>query len=272
MTIISQASQSVVGTVILSPLANSGFNSNGSVLDRIPPTTPATFTFATGCFPNLLESIVIRGTKAYLPNVGSSPNGPVRFNVNVQALISVFDTGTDAEFGQALNMNRGVQFEPLGQRLFNTTPIALAFKQSAPEGFAVAAGVDRLVRVRLEASGAPTINAPNAPVVGPSPIVRVQVGLNPQGIVLNSTDTRAYVFNYISRDVSVVNIDSASPGNLTQITRIPSAALPTAGTLEATIHLGKFLFNTSIGPAGTAENALPPAGRMSDLGWGNCYN
>ena len=272
VTIISQTSQAVTGTVILNPLANSGFNSNGSVLDRIAPTTPATFTFVTGCFPNLLESIVIRGTKAYLPNVGSSPNGPVRFNVNVQALVSVFDTATDTEFGQALNMNRGVQFEPLGQRLFNTTPIAIAFKRNTAEGFAVAAGVDRLVRVSLEASGAPTINAPTATVVGTSPIVRVQVGNNPQGIVLNSTDTRAYVFNYISRDVSVVNIDSASPGNLTQITRIPSAAQPAAGTLEEKIHLGNFLFNTSIGPAGTTENALPPAGRMSDTGWGNCYN
>ncbi len=272
VSVISQASQSVVGTVILNPLANSGFNSNGSVLDRIAPTNPATFTFATGCFPNLLESIVIRGTKAYLPNVGSSPNGPVRFNVNVQALVSVFDTTADAEFGQALNMNRGVQFEPLGQRLFNTTPIAIAFKRNTAEGFAVAAGIDRLVRVSLEASGAPTINAPTAPVTGASPIVRVQVGRNPQGIVLNSTDTRAYVFNFISRDVSVVNIDAGSAANLTQIARIPSAALPPAGTLDAKIHLGKSLFNTSIGPAGTNENALPPAGRMSDLGWGNCYN
>jgi len=52
---------------------------------------------------------------------------------------------------------------------------------------------------------------------------------------------------------------------------IPSS-VPGAGTLEGIIQRGKELFNTSIGPAGTNENALPPAGRMSDFGWGNCYN
>jgi hypothetical protein len=31
------------------------------------------------------------------------------------------------------------------------------------------------------------------------------------------------------------------------------------------------LFNTSIGPEGTNDNARKPAGRMSDFGWGSCY-
>ena len=34
---------------------------------------------------------------------------------------------------------------------------------------------------------------------------------------------------------------------------------------------GKELFNTSIGPEGTNDNARKPAGRMSDFGWGSCY-
>ena len=34
---------------------------------------------------------------------------------------------------------------------------------------------------------------------------------------------------------------------------------------------GKELFNTSIGPEGTNDNARKPAGRMSDSGWGSCY-
>ena len=98
------------------------------MLDRIPATDPATFTFTTGAFPNLLQGIAIKGGHAYLPNVGSSPNGPFRFNVNVQGLISVIDTATDVDAGLTLNMNRGVQFENVGQKLFNTTPITIAFK------------------------------------------------------------------------------------------------------------------------------------------------
>ena len=103
-------------------MADTGFLSNGSVLDRIPTTDPPTFTFTTGAFPNLLQGVAIKGGHAYLPNVGSSPNGPFRFNVNVQGLLSVIDIATDVDAGLTLNMNRGVQFENVGQKLFNTTP------------------------------------------------------------------------------------------------------------------------------------------------------
>src|SRR5262245_15565921 len=271
VTVISLVSNQVIGVVALNPLANTGFTSNGSVLDRIGATDPATFTFVTGAFPNLLESIVIKGNRAYLPNVGSSPNGPFRFNVNIQALLSVFDTTTDTESGQTINMNRGGQFEPIGVRLFNTTAIAIAFKNNSNEGYVVAAGIDRLVRVELDASGAPTINPP-ASTNETSEIIRIPVGQNPQGIAIDSDDTRAYVFNYISRDVSVVDIQAGSPTVNTEIDRIASADLPTSGTLDAIVHHGKELFNTSIGPAGTVTDSLPPVERMSDLGTGNCYN
>src|SRR6266540_4239925 len=271
VTVISRVSNQVIGTVVLNPLADAGFRSNGSVLGRIPATDPATFTFVTGCFPNLLESIVIKGNRAYLPNVGSSPNGPFRFNVNVQALLSVFDTTADADSSQTINMNSGVQFEPVGTRLFNTTPIAIAFKNDSNEGYVAAAGIDRLVRVELDGSGTPTINPP-AGMGQPTGIVRIPVGRHPQGIAINSTDTRAYVFNYVSRDISVVDIGVGSATVHTELARIASADQPGAGTIEAIVQRGKELFNTSIGPAGTNEDALPPAGRLSNFGWGNCYN
>ncbi len=275
VTVISLPNNKVVGTVVLDPLADAGFRSNGSVLDRIGAADPATFTFPTGGFPNLLQSIVVKGERAYLPNVGASPNGPVRFNVNVQSFLSVFDTTTDTDSRQTINMNSGVQFEPPGRRLFNTTPIAIAFKHEADEGFVVLAGVDRLVRVLLDAAGTPTINAPAA-AMDPGNIIRIPLGVgsdrhpNPQGIVINSTDTRAYVMNFITRDVSVVDI-GGDPAGYHEVARVQSAALPTE-TLAAIVHRGHELFNTSIGPEGTTPNALRPAGRMSDFGWGNCYN
>ena len=274
VTVISATTDSVVSTVVLEPVANTGFVSNGSVLDRIPTTDPPTFSFTTGAFPNLLQGVAIKGAHAYLPNVGSSPNGPFRFNVNVQGLLSVIDIATDADAGLTLNMNRGVQFENVGQKLFNTTPITIAFKQSANEGFAVLGGVDRLVRVALAADGTPSINAPIAllPSGTLSNIIRIEVGKNPQGIVINSTDNRAYVLNYISRDVSVVDISGGDPTLYKETARIVSASLPVAGTQDAIIHLGHELFNTSIGPEGNTPTSLRPAGRMSDTGWGNCYN
>jgi YVTN family beta-propeller protein len=111
VTVISSTTDTVLSTVVLEPVADTGFLSNGSVLDRIPTTDPATFTFTTGAFPNLLQGIALKGGHAYLPCLGSSPNGPFRFNVNVQGLISVIDTTSDVDAGLTLNMNRGVQFE-----------------------------------------------------------------------------------------------------------------------------------------------------------------
>lgn len=260
------------GTVVLNPLTDTGFRANGSVLDGIPATNSVASSL-TGAFPNLLESIVIKGNRGYLPNVGSSPNGPVRFDVNVQGLLSVFNIRTGQDSEQTINMNQGVQFENPGQRLFNTTPIAIAFKRNTDEGFAVLAGVDRLVRVELDANGQPTISAPTSllPLNTTSSIVRIAVGQNPQGIVINSLDTRAYVMNFISRDVSVVDI-GGPPASYHEFQHIQSTTLPTPGTLEAIVHRGNELFNTSIGPTGTVANALTPAGRLSAFGWGNCYN
>jgi hypothetical protein len=76
--------------------------------------------------------------------------------------------------------------------------------------------------------------------------------------------------NFISRDVSVVDVSGSDPTQYKEIARISSAALPT-DPIALIIHRGNQLFNTAIGPEGTQENALRPAGRMSDFGWGSCY-
>lgn len=274
VTVISSATDTVVGTVALQPVADTGFKSNGSVLDRIAATDPPTFTFTTGAFPNLLQGVAIKAGHVYLPNVGSSPNGPFRFDVNVQGLLSVIDAATDVDAGLTINLNRGVQFENQGQKLFNTTPITIAFKRGKNEGFVVLGGVDRLVRVVLAADGTPSIDAPTAqlPAGQLSNIIRIPVGKNPVGIVINSTDTRAYVLNFISRDVSIVDISGNDPTKYHEVRKVRAASLPTPGTQGALIHLGHELFNSSIGPEGTVANSQRPSGRLSAFGWGNCYN
>lgn len=273
VTVISVNNDQVLGTVALAPLADTGFKSSGSTLDRLPrkrnDAGAEVFDFTTAAFPNLLEAIVIKGTKAYVVGTCSSPNGPVRFNVNVQSCLSTIDTTTDREAFPTLNMNKGVQFESVGDRLFNTNPFALALKNGGNEGFVAASATNRLVRVVIDAAGAPTINAPTAAVpLGQSPILRVEVGKNPRGIAITSTDTRAFVMNFLSRDISVIDLAQNPPK---VIGTVASATLPAGGTLDAIVLRGHELFNTSVGPVGTAENALPPAGRMSDFGWGSCY-
>jgi YVTN family beta-propeller protein len=291
VTVIDAHSHHVLGRAILNPLANTGFLSDGSTLAREPLSAPAAPVFdnVTGAFPNLLESVTIRGDRAYVPGTCSSPNGPFRFNVNMQSCLSTIDTGKDVEAfgpGTTLNMNVGVGFEPPGKRLFNTNPFALAFKRSKPEGFVAVGATDRLLRVTLDADGKPSINPP-ANAQDPGNIVRIELkdpneivqpdpddkigGKNPRGLVLDSKDTRAYVMNFTSRDIAVVDISGPDPARYKTIARIPSAALPAEGSVAAISQRGKQLFNSGIGPEGAADNSKRPAGRLSDFGWGSCY-
>ena len=136
------------------------FLSDGNTLAREPLTQ--VFDNATGAFPNLLESITIKDDVAYVPNTCSSPNGPFRFNVNVQSCLPTSISRSGVQAFETVNMNRGVQFEPVGVKLFNTNPFAIAFKRSAPEGFVALGATNRLLRVTLDAAGLPTDQAARA--------------------------------------------------------------------------------------------------------------
>ncbi len=279
VSVIDAATDNVVKTIKLAARAT-GFKSDGSTLDKIvaDPNNAAT-KIDTVAFPNQLESIVVRGNRAYVPNTASSPNGPVKFNVNVQSFLSVIDTTTDQEVAdETFNLNKGIQFEPFGKRLFPTNPATMAFKHAgAFEGFVLSRATDRLVRLVLDANGKPTINAPTG-AADPGNVVRIEVGVDvgenrnssSEGVVINAGDTRAYVMNLVSRDVSVIDISGNDPSKYREVARIQSTALP-VDPLALQILRGKELFNTSIGPEGTNDNARKPAGRMSDSGWGSCY-
>ncbi len=289
VTVINARNNHVVDTIVLRPIADVGpaFRSDGNTLLREPTQAVPVFDNVSGAFPNLLESIVLKGSLAYIPGTCSSPNGPFRFNVNVQSCLSSIDTDSESEAFPTLNMNVGVNFESSVTKLFNTNPFAVAFKRSTNEGFVAVAGTNRLLRLTLNGDGSPTINPPlNA--TDPGNIVRIELkdpleilaadaddrigGKNPRGLVINSTDTRAYVMDFISRDVAVVDIGGGNPSLYRTIARMPSASLPAPGTVEATVQRGKQLFNTAIGPAGLQANSRRPAGLMSDTGWGSCYS
>jgi len=75
----------------------------------------------TRAFPNQLQSIVIRGGQAYLPNIAASPDGPLHFDVDTQAFVSVISGvrgGTDADAGAArfLNLHLGARDPEPGKK------------------------------------------------------------------------------------------------------------------------------------------------------------
>jgi YVTN family beta-propeller protein len=264
VTTISTATDTVTGAVVVNPIADTGFKASGDALARIPPG--ASFTFITGAYPNQLNNVAIKGGFAYLPNTGASPNGPVRFDVNIQSLLSVVNRTTNLDAGQTINLQRAVADQVAPEKLFITQPWAMTFKHAADEGYVVSAASNIVVKVTVDpTTGAPAVAADPT---DPARVLEVAVGKNPRGIVVNPADTRAYVMNYVSRDVSVIDLTGAKEATVATISSTP---LPTPGSLAAKIQIGKELYNTSVGVFDPAVPAGPPiVGRMSKNGWGAC--
>ena len=264
VTRISTGTNNVIGTTDIQPVADTGFKANGDALQRIPPG--ANFTFTTGAYPNQLNSLAIKDGFVYLPNTGASPNGPVRFNVNTQSLLSVINRTTQLDAGLTINMHSAVGSQTASEKLFITQPWAMAFKHAANEGYVVSAASNIVVKVSVDGtSGAPTVALDP---LDPTRVLEVPVGKNPRGIVINPADTRAYVMNYVSRDITVLDLTAAKE---TPMATIPSGTLPQAGSLAAKIHVGRELYNTSVGVFDPATPGGPAiVGRMSAAGWGAC--
>ena len=272
--------------IVLGPIASAGFNANGrlapgpGLVPAIPATNPQTFTVPTGAFPNQLAAIAIHplGNRAYVPSTGASPNGPVRFNVNVQGLISAFDVPARTEITASqtdpttrrtapLNLNQGINLATTpAPRLFMSNPVAMAWRPDGSDAWVVIQSSDLLVRLTVDANGVPSIGAPL--VAGPSNIVRVDledlpkpsktIAEIPRGIAINAAGTRAFVTNFVSR--SVATVDITSPTDPTILSSVPTTKLPKKKSIEGIAHDGAALFFSSRGPQG----------RLSSEGWGSC--
>jgi YVTN family beta-propeller protein len=264
ITVVSTATDAITATIVLTPLADTGFLAAGDAIARIPPGDER--IFPTGAYANQLNNIAIKGNFAYIPSTGSSPNGPVRFDVNTQSLLHVVDRSTNADTQQTINMHQAVAQQSNPSRLFITQPWAMAFKHTTNEAYVVSAASNIVVKILVDPdTGAATVQ--NDPL-DPSRVLQIRVGASPRGIVINASDTRAYIMNFISRNVTVLDLTQVPE---LVVATLPSADLPAPGTLEDTIHIGKELFHTSIGVFDPPAPGQPPiVGRMSANGWGSC--
>ncbi|MEO7651315.1 MAG: YncE family protein, partial [Bryobacteraceae bacterium] len=153
VTVLSTATDSIERTIVLSPMADSGFKAAGDAFARVaPPATPveADFKFVTGAYPNQLNSVGIRGNFAFFPSTGSSPNGPVRFNVNTQSLLSVVDIARNVDAGRTINMHTAVRDQTNARKTFITVPWSIAFKNSKDEAYVVSAASNLVVKLAVD--------------------------------------------------------------------------------------------------------------------------
>ena len=270
VSVISAQSDEVTSTTDLQPIRDTGFKAAGDAIARqAPPAqiTEESLRFQTGAYPNQLNNLAIKNDFVYVPSTGASPNGPVRFDVNTQSLLTILDRRDgNKDTGATINMHLAVKNQTNSRRLFVTQPMAIAFKNRANEGYVLATASDVMIKVAVN----PTSGVPEVlrDPLDNTRVLQVPTGKNPRGIVINSAETRAYVMNYISRDVTVINLTGPAE---TVLATLRASSLPEQGSFEDLVHAGKELYHASVGEFDPPTPfAQPIRGRMSNNGWGSC--
>lgn len=231
----------------------------------------------TSAFPNQLQSIAIKGNNAYLPNIAASPSSPLRFNVDTQAFVNVIGNvnggaARDDSASKFVNLHLGARDpEPGKKKLFFANVWGIGFAKG--NAYVIAAGSDLLVKVRVDGSGklSNTVDADTTRYIDLDDPANAatsgdNAGKNPQGIAINPKGTRAYITNFVSRNVTVVNLQTDQV-----IGTVRTAKLPAPGSFEEVVLVGADMFFSSRGnfnrPAGTTVSTSE---RLSSEGWQSC--
>jgi YVTN family beta-propeller protein len=276
----------------LSPLENAGFSADRSQLCRrfnplavsdlfcpdptaADPADPAIAKAPQGAFPNQLGSILIRNNVALVPSIGASPEPPVRFNVNVQALVHVIDLGTLTERPD-LTQNLNVQVLAETAPADPTTDPAHLFLNDVVDIDANRAGTDFLV---LSRGGNVVVRATRGvdgklDIGAAAGVVRFVTGNIPTGLVMSGDGRRAYVNNDVSDSVTSIDLEN----NVVLERDIATGTPPEPGSLAHRQLVGRLVFFTALG---TPDNGLfqTPVrdieplrfrGKASNNGWSSC--
>jgi YVTN family beta-propeller protein len=230
-------------------------------------------------WPNQMQSIVIRGGQAFVPNIAAGPEGPQRFNNSTMAFVNVINginggSQSDGSNGKFLNLHLGARTPEAGKKkLFFANPWAIGFTNQSGNGaaYVVSAASDLLVKVNVSGNGTLSftggpmttryidLNDPANPATSGN-----NAGKNPQGIVVNRQGTRAWVNNFVSRNVTKVNLQ-----NDTVIGTTRYAALPAPGSMDEIVAVGAEMFFGSRGVFNAAGNTATSE-RLSSEGWQSC--
>jgi YVTN family beta-propeller protein len=177
---------------------------------------------ATG-FPNLLTSITTSGDWAWAPHVRAAPDLPNGLTTRVFAAISVLNTKRQTEESAA--------YLPLNdQDLFGSpvnNPVAAIPSPDGKRLYVVLAGSDLIEVIDISTPQQPRLEK------------FIAVGMNPRGMALNSIGSKGYVMNYLSRSISVIDLQTLA---------VTAVITTTAEPLSPTLLRGKILFNNAVNP------------------------
>jgi YVTN family beta-propeller protein len=276
---------------VLSPLANAGFSAdrapfcadfNANIhsevycpdVDETDPLAPAIANDPQGAFPNQIQAALLRDGLLYVPSIAASPEPPVRFTVNVQALVHVVDAQALLEIpDRTLNLNEQIRTEVQPpdpteslDRIFANDVVALDATLDGERFFFVSRGGNCVLEATLDGTGRISLGAPD--------VVRYQTGNIPTGIAVSSDGERAYAYNEVNLSVSVLDL-----GTRSVLERdVPVGTPPVPGTFAHAVQLGKLAFHTALGLPDSGIFGLPVRdivplehrGKASNNGWSDC--
>lgn len=184
-------------------------------------------------FPNMLAGIILAGDRGWVPHIRAAPALPNGLTTTTFAAVAALDTARGAEEPAAsLLLNDDQVF---GSPVNN--PIALAAAPDRKTLYIVLAGSDLVEVVDVASPEQPRL------------VKFLATGKNPRGIAISPDGRRGFVMNYLSRSVTVLDLDSLVV--LAEVTA-------TGETLDPQVLRGKILFNSATDP------------RMARSSWTSC--
>jgi DNA-binding beta-propeller fold protein YncE len=234
-------------------------------------------------YPNMLFAALVRGSQLYVPNVGASPEPPVRFNVNVQGLVGVIDRVKGVETDRSLNLNAQIAKEKQPavadetttlDRVFLNDLVAMDADRRGRDFLFVSRGANYVLRASIGADGKLSVlDAANR-------ALRFQTGNLPSGVVMSRDRKRAYTNNEVNTSITAIDLEK----NLVLARDIESSAPAAPGSAEHRRLLGKLAFFTALGlPDVLDENGdgafdvalrgvdpLKHRNKAADNGWSSC--
>jgi YVTN family beta-propeller protein len=194
-------------------------------------------------YPNMLFGALLRGPFLYVPNVGAQPEPPVNFNTNIQALVGVVSSVTNAETPFSVNLNTFVGPEVASapatalDKLFLNDIVAIDADKRGKNFLVVSRGGNYVIRATIGTDGKlTTLDADKH-------ARRFQTGNLPSGVVMSRSGQRAYVNNELSTSMSVINLAD----NTVLARDVESSAPPAPGTQAHRNLVGKLAFFTALG-------------------------
>lgn len=173
-------------------------------------------------FPNLLAAVSIIGDRVWIPTVRAAPDHPNTLSTTVFAAVSTFELSDTAGTSSYLPLN---DMEIFGSPVNN--PVAAIPSRDGERLYIVLAGSDMIEVVDVSDIEAPQLDG------------FVATGANPRGMALSLDGQRGYVMNYLSRSVSVLDLETLT---------VEAEIRVTEETLDADILHGKILFNNAVNP------------------------